>query len=40
MDDRDPAKLGELAELAVRANFGWVFYEDALHVHASVPKSW
>ena len=40
VDDRDPAKLGELAELAVRANFGWVFYEDALHVHASVPKSW
>lgn len=37
VSDRDSEKLGRLAQLAEYAGFGWVFYEDNLHVHASVP---
>jgi hypothetical protein len=36
--DVDQSKLGRLGRLAVNAGFGWVFYEDASHVHASVIK--
>jgi hypothetical protein len=38
VSDKDNAKLGRLGQLAVDAGFGWVWYEDTSHVHASVEK--
>jgi len=32
----DGGKLGRLGRLAVDAGLGWVYFENALHVHVSV----
>jgi hypothetical protein len=34
----DGSKLGRLGRLAVNSGFEWVFFENALHVHASMSK--
>jgi len=34
----DGTRLGRLAQLAVDAGLDWVYFENAAHVHVSVPK--
>ncbi len=36
--DQQSDKLGYLARMAIDAEFDWVFYEDASHVHVSVKR--
>jgi hypothetical protein len=36
--DKDGAKLGRLAGLAIEAGLDWVFFEDEKHVHVSVVR--